>query len=91
MQKALSYLTQTRHLSYSTKADTLPPFTVHKLADTLVADPSALFERSAAGSPPLDPASARRAVLDAIETSLLEAKFPACDGPSTITIPFSFD
>lgn len=63
---------------------------VSKLADTLVADPSALFDRRG-DAPPLDAPAARRAVFETIESNLCAATFPVCNGTSTITIPFSFD
>jgi hypothetical protein len=65
---------------------------VRKLADTLVADPSALFDQKGSGAvPPIDAPAARRAVLETIESNLLAATFPVSDGASTITIPFIFD
>jgi hypothetical protein len=63
---------------------------IRRLADTLVADPAALFDRSGV-APPLDAPAARRAVLETIESNLCAATFPVSDGTSTITIPFTFD
>lgn len=76
------------------RLDVAPDGTINgvtKLADTLVADPSALANWNAKEAPLSGPEEARRVVLETIEKYIREARFTPCDGPSTITVPFSFD
>ena len=57
---------------------------IDTLVDTLVADPGLVD-----GDVSLD--EARSGVVERISKELLEAKFEACDEPTQITIPFTFD
>lgn len=57
---------------------------IDRLADTLVVDPGQLE----AGD---DADAARDDVSARIVSALSEAQFEACDEPTTITIPFTFD